>query len=52
MILSLSGRWQKSSNFNENLTSGAYLGVTGRFPSRVIGLNFAAFHAKMRHRKN
>jgi hypothetical protein len=52
MILCLSGYWQKSSNFNENLTSGAYLGITWCFPSRVIGLNFAAFHAKMRHRKN
>jgi hypothetical protein len=52
MILCLSGHWQKSRNFNENLISSAYLGITGCFPSRVIGLNFAAFHAKMRHRKN
>jgi hypothetical protein len=51
MILCLFGYWQKSSNFNENLTSGAYSRMTGCFPSRVIGLNFAAFHAKMRHRK-
>lgn len=47
MILCLSGSWRKSRNFNENLTRGAYSGMTGCFNPRVIGLNFAAFHAKI-----
>jgi hypothetical protein len=47
MILCLSGRWRKSSNFNENLTSSAYLRLPGASLPRVIGLNFAAFHAKI-----
>ncbi len=46
MILCLSGYLRKSSNFNENLTSGAYSALTGCFHPRTIGLNFAAFRVK------